>query len=157
MFTIFFFFNVFGFLPFQSQWSLYWTTIQNFNFSLRRDHQKNFLWASCLWVGRRQEPIIDYSYHKKLWKTEHQQLDKSLIYIWINDAELFSMWNIAPVPWSGRGLPRGPWRWWCPCWATRSQRWWCGGSSPWSGPRTQTPPPPLLFFSSCILWGLWEK
>ena len=25
------------------QWSLYWTTIQNFNFSLRRDHKKKFL------------------------------------------------------------------------------------------------------------------
>ena len=29
--------------PFQSQRSLYWTTIQNFNFSLRRDRKKNFL------------------------------------------------------------------------------------------------------------------
>ena len=26
--------------PFQSQWSLYWTTIQNFNLTLRRDHKK---------------------------------------------------------------------------------------------------------------------
>ena len=33
---------------------------QNFNFILRRDHQKNFLWASRLWVGRRKEPILGY-------------------------------------------------------------------------------------------------
>ena len=31
---------------------------QNFNFILRRDHQKNFLWASRLWVGRRKEPML---------------------------------------------------------------------------------------------------
>ena len=29
-------------------------------FNLRRDHQKNFLWASRLWVGRRKEPILGY-------------------------------------------------------------------------------------------------
>ena len=28
------------FQPFQSQWSLFWTTTKNFNLSLRRDHQK---------------------------------------------------------------------------------------------------------------------
>ena len=28
--------------------------------SFRRDHQKNFLWASRLWVGRRKEPILGY-------------------------------------------------------------------------------------------------
>ena len=33
---------------------------QNFNFNLRRNHQKNFLWASHLWVGRRKEPILGY-------------------------------------------------------------------------------------------------
>ena len=27
---------------------------------IRRDHQKNFLWASRLWVGRRKEPILGY-------------------------------------------------------------------------------------------------
>ena len=27
---------------------------------LRRDHQKNFLWTSRLWVGRRKEPILGY-------------------------------------------------------------------------------------------------
>ena len=27
---------------------------------LRRDHKKNFLWASRLWVGRRKEPILGY-------------------------------------------------------------------------------------------------
>ena len=27
---------------------------------LRRDHQKNFLWASRLWVGRQKEPILGY-------------------------------------------------------------------------------------------------
>ena len=38
----------------------YRTFDQNFNFNLRRDHQKIFLWASCLWVGRRKEPILGY-------------------------------------------------------------------------------------------------
>ena len=33
---------------------------KNFDFNLRRDHQKNFLWASRLWVGRRKEPILGY-------------------------------------------------------------------------------------------------
>ena len=32
----------------------------NFDFKIIRDHQKNFLWASRLWVGRRKEPILDY-------------------------------------------------------------------------------------------------
>ena len=32
----------------------------NFNSILRRDHQKNFLWSSGLWVGRRKEPILGY-------------------------------------------------------------------------------------------------
>ena len=27
---------------------------------LRRDHQKNFLWAPRLWVGGRKEPILGY-------------------------------------------------------------------------------------------------
>ena len=33
---------------------------RNFNSILRRDHQKNFLWASRLWVGRRKERILRY-------------------------------------------------------------------------------------------------
>ena len=32
----------------------------DFNFNFRRDHQKNFLWESRLWVGRRKEPILGY-------------------------------------------------------------------------------------------------
>ena len=35
------------------------TQCQNFDFNLRRDHQKNFLLASRLWVGRRKEPILE--------------------------------------------------------------------------------------------------
>ena len=34
--------------------------IKTFDFNLRRDHQKNLLWASRLWVGRRKEPILGY-------------------------------------------------------------------------------------------------
>ena len=33
---------------------------RNFNSILRRDRQKNFLWASSLWVGRQKEPILGY-------------------------------------------------------------------------------------------------
>ena len=33
---------------------------QNFNFNLRSDPQKNFLWASRLWVGRQKELILSY-------------------------------------------------------------------------------------------------
>ena len=49
----------------------------NFNSILRSDHQKNFLWASRLWVGRRKVPILGYvpkkdekknSVHKGLMK-----------------------------------------------------------------------------------------
>ena len=36
---------------------------KNFHFYLRRDHQKNFLWASQLWVGRRNEPILGINRH----------------------------------------------------------------------------------------------
>ena len=32
----------------------------NFNSILRRDHLKNFLLPSRLWVGRRKEPILGY-------------------------------------------------------------------------------------------------
>ena len=32
-----------------------------FYFNLRSDHQKNFLWASRLWVGRQKEPILGYT------------------------------------------------------------------------------------------------
>ena len=31
-----------------------------YNFNLRRDLQKNFLWASHLWVGRWKEPLLSY-------------------------------------------------------------------------------------------------
>ena len=33
---------------------------RNFDFNLRSDYQKNFLWASRLWVGRQKEPILGY-------------------------------------------------------------------------------------------------
>ena len=33
---------------------------KTFDFNFRRDQQKNFLWASRLWVGRRKEPILGY-------------------------------------------------------------------------------------------------
>ena len=36
------------------------TYCQNVDFKIRRDHQKHFLWASRLWVGRRKEPILGY-------------------------------------------------------------------------------------------------
>ena len=41
---------------------------KNFDFNLRRDNHKNFLWASRLWVGRRKDPILGYvlkNYEKK--------------------------------------------------------------------------------------------
>ena len=39
---------------------IYATQCQNFDFNMRRDHQKNFLWASRLWVGGRKELILGY-------------------------------------------------------------------------------------------------
>ena len=42
------------------------TIRQHFYFNLRRDHRKNFLWVSQLWVGRRKDPILGYV--RKLWK-----------------------------------------------------------------------------------------
>ena len=38
------------------------------DFNFRRDHQKNFLWASWLWVGRRKKPILGYVPKKKTKK-----------------------------------------------------------------------------------------
>ena len=43
-----------------AQRPIYRTFDKNFNFILRRDHQKNFLWASRLWVGRRKKLILGY-------------------------------------------------------------------------------------------------
>ena len=43
---------------------------RNFNSILRRYIQKNFLWASRLWVGRRKEPILGYvpkNDEKRIW------------------------------------------------------------------------------------------
>ena len=45
---------------------------RNFNSILRRDlqKQKNFLWASRLWFGRRKEPILGYvpkNDDKRIW------------------------------------------------------------------------------------------
>ena len=43
--------------------------VPKFCFNLRRDHHKNFLWASRLWVGRQKEPTLGYvpkNYEKKI-------------------------------------------------------------------------------------------
>ena len=37
-----------------------WLNIFYCDFKLRRDHRKNFLWATRLWVGRRKKPILGY-------------------------------------------------------------------------------------------------
>ena len=47
-------------LPFNAQEDTGVPFHRNFNSILRKDHQKNFLWASRLWVGRRNEPILGY-------------------------------------------------------------------------------------------------
>ena len=46
--------------PFESQRRVYSTFDQNFDFKIRREHQKNFLWAPHPWVDRRYEPILGY-------------------------------------------------------------------------------------------------
>ena len=33
---------------------------KNFDLKKRRDHRKNFLWSSRLWIGRRYEPLLSY-------------------------------------------------------------------------------------------------
>ena len=40
----------------------------NFDFKIKRDHEKNFLWALRLWVGRRQKPVLGYIYLENWWK-----------------------------------------------------------------------------------------
>ena len=43
---------------------------RNFNSILRKDHQKNFLWASRIWVGRQKETILGYvpkNDEKRIW------------------------------------------------------------------------------------------
>ena len=53
---IYIFFN-----PFPPSVPIYMASFsKTFDFNFRRDHQKNFLWASRLWVGRRKEPIVGY-------------------------------------------------------------------------------------------------
>ena len=45
------------------------TQWQNFDLKfLRRDYRKNFLWAPCLWVGRRGEPFFGYLILKAMKK-----------------------------------------------------------------------------------------
>ena len=52
--------NNFAYLPFNAQEDAGVPFHRNLNSILRRDHQKNFQWASRLWVGRRKEPILGY-------------------------------------------------------------------------------------------------
>ena len=33
--------------------------VNNFDYKIRRDHQRHFQWAFLL-IGKRQEPILDY-------------------------------------------------------------------------------------------------
>ena len=49
---------------------------KNFDPKIRRDIQKIFLWASRLWVGRRNEPILGYG-SKGLKKWKFQSLFKN--------------------------------------------------------------------------------
>ena len=46
--------------PFNAQEDTGVSFHRNYNSILRRHHQKNFLWALRLWVGRRKEPILGY-------------------------------------------------------------------------------------------------
>ena len=53
-------------------------------FNFRRDHQKNFLRGSRLWVGRRKEPIIGYvtkNEENKNWGS--RGLKPIIIYDWM--------------------------------------------------------------------------
>ena len=50
----------FAHLPFNAQEDTGVPFHRNLNSILRRDHQKNFQWASRLWVGRRKESILCY-------------------------------------------------------------------------------------------------
>ena len=73
---------------------------RNFSSILRRDHQKNFLWASRLWVGRRKEPILGYV-HKNGEK-------KNLVYKGLNKiiciVDRLIGWSVHPTRYQS-------WRW----------------------------------------------
>ena len=49
-------------LPFTPKSDQSATYCQNVDFRIRRDCGKNFLWAPCLWVGRRKKPLLDYTF-----------------------------------------------------------------------------------------------
>ena len=51
--------------PISAQSPKYKTFGQNFNFNLRSDPQKHFLWASRLWLGRLKEPKLSHKKKKK--------------------------------------------------------------------------------------------
>ena len=57
--------------------ALWGTFTQNFDFNLRRDYQKEILWASRLWVDRRKEPI-SYAMSRKTTKRRSQAVKSSL-------------------------------------------------------------------------------
>ena len=46
-------------LPFTPKSDQSVTYCQNVDFRIRRDCGKIFLWAPCLWVGRRKKPLLD--------------------------------------------------------------------------------------------------
>ena len=53
----------------------------------RRDQQKNFLWVSRLWVGRRKEPILGYDpkndekkTYETIWRVNNAKFLFALFY-----------------------------------------------------------------------------
>ena len=54
------------------------TFTKSYDFNLRKDHQKIFLWASRLWVGRRKGPILGYipkNDEKRIWRIKVKQFE----------------------------------------------------------------------------------
>ena len=66
-----------------------------FQFYFNRDHQKNFLWASRLWVGRQKEPILSY-----VTKNDEKKNPGTNGLIWYSFIIFFSMYKLKWIQFS---------------------------------------------------------
>ena len=61
-----------------------------FQYYFKKGSSKNFLWASCLWVGRRKEPILGY-----VPKNDEKNLDhKGLIFNVFIASKILCYWKL---------------------------------------------------------------
>ena len=76
--------------PFMLLCDKFVTFCQIFDFIIRRDHKKKFLWASRLWVGRPKEPILGYVPKNDEKKIQAVKCNKNMNLILVLKMAIFS-------------------------------------------------------------------